>query len=415
MRRRNLTGENKVGRSVTNRICILIFLGAFAIRFSSTVQRPPVPDNIYESTRIALSLARHNTFADPFLIPTGPTAHVAPAFPLVLSLVYRLLGDGTAAEIGKRFLNCVVSSLLYALMPWVARVLGLDVVVGLTAAIIGAVIPLQRYAESAASWETPWAAVLLMLLAAWTRERLRRKNVADLAIVGAGAIWGVALLFTPALVSVYAGFLWLLRNHLRTIVLSAAVTLVALTPWAFRNHRQLGTWVWLRDNLGLELSISNADGANARLDANLRAQYLIGFHPNGSAVEAIRVRNLGEVEYNRRRLWQAMQWIRNNPGRFGRLTAARVFYFWFPWVPSPWHRIFLGLVTALAILGLVQTFRVEPVTARIIAAIWIAYPIIFYIVQFDRRYRHPMEWTLLLMATQGVLGACARTERRVKL
>src|SRR2546430_1525084 len=46
-----------------------------------------------ESVRIARSLAFHGTFADPFAtIKTGVTAHIAPAYPFLYSLVLRLFG-----------------------------------------------------------------------------------------------------------------------------------------------------------------------------------------------------------------------------------------------------------------------------------------------------------------------------------
>ncbi len=51
--------------------------------------------------------------------------------------------------------------------------------------------------------------------------------------------------------------------------------------------------------------------------------------------------------------------------------------------------------------GLHQTFRSQPLRAKIVALIWVVYPLVFYIVQFDRRYRHPIEWTFLLMAAQA--------------
>jgi len=385
------------------RSCLIIFLAAFAVRFSGTLRHSPAPDNIYESTKVALTLAKHGAFADPFIFPTGPTAHVAPGYPLVLSLVYRCFGAGTAAEIAKRVLTCAVSSLQYACLPPLALLLGLSRRVGFSAAIFGALVPLQRYAESASSWESPWAAVLLMLL---TAMLLQGCGTGYLAACRFGVAWGIALLFAPALASIYAGFLWLLRRKARTIAISFLTTVLCLLPWAYRNERRLGSWIWLRDNFGLELSISNQDGANARMGSNL-PDYS---HPHGSFVEASRVEALGEVEYNRRKLREALDWIRNNPGHFVRLTAARVFYFWFPWASSGWDRIFLALVTIASFFGLYETVRVNAVSARLVTIIWLLYPLVFYVIEFDRRYRHPIEWTMLLMAARGAgdLVTCLR-------
>ncbi|MDQ6760538.1 MAG: hypothetical protein M3Z32_11845 [Acidobacteriota bacterium] len=390
------------------RVSIVIFLIAFGVRFSATLRHRPQPDNVYEPTKVALAVARHGSFADPFMIPTGPTAHIAPAFPLVLSVVYKFFGDGEAAEIAKRFLNCFVSSLQYALLPWVTRVLGLNAPVGLAAAFFGALLPLQRYAEVASSWESSWTAVLSIILVGVWRKQLGRATRDTRLAIRAGALWGLALLINPAVASVYVGCVGSLRRQWRSALVSVFVTVLCLSPWALRNKRQLGSWVWLTDNFGLELSISNSDGSASRLDANLRSDYLKRFHPHESYAEALRVRELGEVEYNRRRFVQALAWIASHFSRFCRLTGERVVYFWFPWVPSPANRLFLVVLTLLALAGLHHTFQIEPITAKIVLVIWVLYPLVFYIVQFDRRYRHPIEWTLLLMTAQAVVAFTQR-------
>ncbi len=391
-----------------NRLCIPIFLIAFAVRFSSTVRHVPPPDNVYESTRVAISLAESGRFADPFLIPTGPTAHVAPAFPVLLSLVFRFFGHGTAGEIAKQFLNCLVSSLQFAFLPWLATALGLSKSVGVGAGFFGASIPLQRYAESVSSWESSWSALLLLLLTGLTSRQWRRGNFGIHEALGIGALWGIALLFAPALASVYAAWLllgaWLFRSarFFRANIACVGVSALLLLPWAYRNSVQLGSWIWFRDNLGLELNVSNREGITPRLTANLRAGSHAISHPHESLAEAEQVRELGEVEYNRRKLHEARRWIGDHPARFAELTAARVFYFWFPWAALVWQRVVLAVITIVAAIGLVRTWRGHPVSAKLIAAIWLAFPLIYYVIQFDRRYRHPVEWSLLIMASFAV-------------
>src|SRR5216684_1072972 len=51
-----------------------------------------------EVEHVAMSLARDGSFGSPYRIPTGPTAHVAPIYPFVLSFAYRLFGTGIEAE-----------------------------------------------------------------------------------------------------------------------------------------------------------------------------------------------------------------------------------------------------------------------------------------------------------------------------
>ena len=76
------------------RVAAGIFLLAFGVRmaaiFWSGLYRQPIAFN--EMELIGRSLAEHNTFANPYRIPTGPTAHGALIYPLLLSLIFRVWG-----------------------------------------------------------------------------------------------------------------------------------------------------------------------------------------------------------------------------------------------------------------------------------------------------------------------------------
>ena len=75
-------------RSATNwmvrspvRLFILIFLLGFSLRIfflSKFPQHYIVPHDRWEDTAIAMSLVERGEFADPYMIPTGPTAHLPP-------------------------------------------------------------------------------------------------------------------------------------------------------------------------------------------------------------------------------------------------------------------------------------------------------------------------------------------------
>ena len=62
-------------------------LGIHSVEFSSG----------FETVSVAKRIAATGEFADPFMTPTGPTAHVAPVYPFVMGIAYRyfnLLGAG---------------------------------------------------------------------------------------------------------------------------------------------------------------------------------------------------------------------------------------------------------------------------------------------------------------------------------
>jgi hypothetical protein len=44
--------------------------------------------------RVARNLAEIGTLGNPYLVPTGPSAHHAPFYPLLLSLIYRGVYSG---------------------------------------------------------------------------------------------------------------------------------------------------------------------------------------------------------------------------------------------------------------------------------------------------------------------------------
>ncbi len=345
---------------------------ALAVRVAASLTSLGFVDQQYENVRVALSLAHGAGFADPFGIPTGPTAHIAPGYPLVLSAVYGLFGDALAGDTAKRVLACVMSSLSYAFLPLLARACSFQATVGITAGLFGAIFPLNRYEEISGNSESPWAALVLMLFfyCALTRPHLP---------MAAG------LLFSPVTAPVFAA-LAIARRWWLPLTLAP----LFLLPWAWRNHQSLGSWIWSRDNFGLELAISNRDQAAPALRENLRLGLHRAAHPSLSLAEADRVCYYGEVAYNRQKLDRAFAWMADHPARFIALSVTRIRLFWFP----------SAYFTVLVVLALFGVYR-SP-AAWVFASIWLLFPLVYYVVQYDPRYRHPLEWSILLAAAKGV-------------
>src|SRR5258708_4919991 len=65
-------------RSNVRRISLAIWVLAFAIRLTLVFGFERQELGRPEPVRIAVSLAKNGAFADPYEIPTGPTAHTAP-------------------------------------------------------------------------------------------------------------------------------------------------------------------------------------------------------------------------------------------------------------------------------------------------------------------------------------------------
>ena len=370
------------------------------------------PRYIYtgEAEWIGRSIALHGEFSGSYAIPTGPTAHCGPFYPTLISLIYALLGTGTAAEMARIGLLILVNAAACAMLPQVAAALGLPLWSGAGAGLAAAIIPMHRTAEIFHAWDEPYAVLGLMaalsLLARWTP--LREQPLARVAAYG--ALWGLLLYIAPALLLLLVGLpvSGLLvygrkaRPEIPRWLLVWAVAGLVLIPWTLRNRAQLGGWIFVRSNLGIELEMSNNDRSGPASSDNRVAGLYRDTHPSVNVSEAVRVRDMGEIAYNRERLRRAMRWMRAHPRRFLELTLARGRIFWFGWWGDPETAWIFTLTTALASVGAWFMWHSNHrEVLRMFGAVWILYPLTYYVVQYLPRYRVPIWWTVLLAAAYG--------------
>src|ERR1700737_385942 len=105
-------------RRILTLVCFAIFLLGVASRIVAVkVLHIQSVVDFAESELIAKSLATHNLFGAPYKVPTGATAHHAPIYPFLLSLIFRAFGYGSAAAVAMIAMNISFASLQYALLP----------------------------------------------------------------------------------------------------------------------------------------------------------------------------------------------------------------------------------------------------------------------------------------------------------
>jgi hypothetical protein len=390
---------------------LLIFACALAVRVALifiTGQYRQITS--FEMERASSALAEHHSLADPYKVPTGPTAHVMPGYPIVLASLLTIFRSPAGGELAKQLVSCVVSSLSYALLPLAAMSFGLPGATGIAAGFAGALLPIRFRTETRGDWEAPWTALALILMACWTVSAWRQGSSSGKSAFLRGCGWGVAALFSAPLLTVFAGSVATgrklqnrvpFRRYTVNCALSVLGVLLVLTPWIVRNWLVFGQPVLTRTNFGLELFVSNNDMAG--VPDNLLA--LNRWHPLFNIDEALDVRRLGEPEYNRIKLQAALQWIRSHPARFADLTVKRFWQFWF--YMDSWRQLNAlapMLITLTGLAGIWMARKTNrPAFIFCVTALG-SYSLVYYFVQTMVRYRYPLDWIFLLFAAHAVLS-----------
>jgi hypothetical protein len=366
---------------------------------------------------VASSLAQHGTFADAYGPGTGFTAHLSPAYPILLSLVYRIFGTGVGGDVAQEVLSSMFASLTYATLPLLSVSFGVSREVGALAGFIGGLFPVNFWAETKGSAEYALAGFILVLFCVFIARAWYFTDFSLKSALLTGLVSGLALLvsggFSSIVLSTLCIGLWLFsKSSARRYFIWALIVLLATTlclaPWALRNRLKLGGYVWLRSNFGLELFISNNDAAVANLDDNFASGWFQKSHPYPSAVERAIVAQVGELAYEHQKLQQALHWISIHPLRFTILSLQRLFYFWFPRMRR-WPQSFLmGIFSIGAFVGSIQLLRRGNASGWLCFGILTAYPLIYYFVESSARYRGPLDALLVFLTIYGIMSMFCR-------
>ncbi len=388
------------------RAFLLIFLVHLGVQ-GLLLTRVPT-DHVRPHTRgevpaVAMALYERGEFADPYCLPTGPTAHMPPFQPALMAAIYHLLGPTLAAGYVVRVMGIAFYGVMYAMLPWLAQRLGLGLRVGLAGGLVGALLPrFPDYVEGL-------AAVAIGLMAAVFLGRWQRSRATSAGSFALGLAIGLSFHVTPSLLPVALSFVafelgWLRdRRRWRWAAFALLGMTLACVPWAWRNYRALGGLFFIRSNFGLELRTGNHEGAGATLDLSAKAG--TERHPRTREDEARKVQQLGELEYMRQAGRQATTWIRSHPGEFLRLTGLRIVQFWLGPIDDLGVALGISVLTLLSAVGLWRAWPLLTVPARAALLIPLAtFPLVYYVVGFEARYRQPMDGLALLLAGAAVVG-----------
>ena len=398
-----------------------------------------------ETGNIAYALAQGKGFSNVFRTETGPTAWLAPVYPLIVAATFKLFGTFTA----RAFFACAALNILFSSAACVPiffagkRIGGLGVAAG--AAWLWAIFPSAVMMPFEWIWDTSLSALLAALILWATLELAKSERWLDWGVYG--ILWGLALMTNPAL-GVLLPFLlgWAVyrgrgesRLRGRRMALTVAVAILCCVPWTVRNYVAFHRFVPVRSNLPFELWLGNND----IFDEHARN----GRKSITRTEEVRRYAQLGETGYMAEKWELATSFIRTHPGLELQLAGEKFVAFWVG-TDSPVKNfretdswlirgiLLTSFSTAIgALFGVVvlwmgrkkitQRRRVRRAGAeteenidgaeemvRVPVLPFSIFPVIFpclyYLTHADLRYRHPID-PIVLLLTVVFMAEAARS------
>ncbi len=355
----------------------------------------------FEMVALAENLARYGSYVNPFsVLATGPTAANPPLYPLVLALIFRVFRSPDLVSSIATLGNILANAFAAMLLARVSNLFYRDVRPGVVAAALWILS-----SQLTPAWDVGLTVPMLLMFCLMTSATISKPKF-GMSGLAAGLLAAALFLFNPSTTLIFVPWIgWLAYKHRKSPKQTVAyccllfgVLAVLGGSWGFRNQQQLGKFV-IRTNLGMTLYASDNDCARPSLLASEVNNCYQAHHPNTSIEEAQLLSSLGEVNYDQVRVKDARAWMRGHPGRFLRLTLARARDFWFP-VPDQhlFQSAVIWVTTLLSIPGMFLMVRRRMETAPFLLFVLLIYPLMYYIVVSDVRYRLPVLWLSLLPA-----------------
>ena len=387
-------------------VLVAFLLRLTVITIGHTYRITPRRDHFqfgWEMGRIARSIATSQGFSSPTDLPSGPSAWAPPVYPYILAGIFKLFGvySPLSAWVILAF-NSIFSALTcFTLYEIALSSFGIEV--ARATAWTWALFPYAIYWPVRVVWEMSLTAFLLSLALLLT-IRLSKNSVSHRQLIFYGLLWGIIALTNTTVLSLFPFFLlWVLYSRREqlpwtslAVLLAAAILVIA--PWLVRNYVVFGKFIFIRDNLPLEMQIANNDASTGL--------WTRSEHPGNDPKAMQRFQELGEVRFMEEKRQEVWQFIQENPGRFAVFTLKRALYFWIGTpqavVVNGYDLIFfrhatflLGALSAFA--GLWLAIRNRKCGAFLFAACLLIYPLPYYLVNPFPRYKHAIEPEMALL------------------
>ena len=370
-----------------------------------------------ENDLLAMSLATGKGFFGPYPGYKAVTAVIAPIYPLLSAIGYKLFHRDPFAGI----LFCqTINSAFSAATCWPIHAIGKRIFgeqVGIASAWLWVFLPYAVLMPLEWTWDQSLAALMLALIV-WATLELR-ESTSSLHWSGYGLLWGFTALVNPTLCILLPFLLgWLaicLRQSARSLagIVVRTVFMFALTlmPWTIRNYYAVDGLVFVKTNFGLELWLGNNPAVKEVVSSDL--------HPLTNYAERVQLILNGEPEYNRKKQREAFAYIRAHPGTFLKNLFDRFVDNWAatydsrvdPWIPilhlSTADVWFCSVFSVISFAGMILGLRAQFVDSLPLAMCLVFFPIPYYITHTALRYRHPIDPFMTIFAVYAIVRLCS--------
>ena len=352
---------------------------------------------------LAQSLVAGQGLSSPFGGSTGPTALLAPGYPAIIALFFRIFGSFTfAAAIAVMAMQLLFSLLTVFFIMHVARQS-----FGIRTANMGGMfwaVSLPLIWMPTIFWETCLSTLLLvgMMALALRFERSAERSPSGPLWALIGAYSGLAALVNPsllpALLTLMGWAAWQTRKTLWYFPVALLALSMVFAPWPIRNARVLHAFIPLRSTVGFELWVGNRAGASGFLD---ESQF-----PIFNRWEYDQYVAKGEVAYMRDKSALAKAYIRTHPGTFLRLSGVRFFRFWTGTGNKDGSVIFTLHAVLTSSLGFIGIWRLVREGRLRLAVLFLlplmVFPLPYYITHAEFRYRLVIDPLLTILAAYAL-------------
>jgi 4-amino-4-deoxy-L-arabinose transferase-like glycosyltransferase len=416
-------------RPASSRLLILMVLVALALRLAA-IPLPNFEDlmdanhiHAWEPGNTARNLLAGRGFGST-LDSTQRSAMIAPVYPLIVALDFRIFGVHTAHSIlAIHVFDCLINSLACIPIFLLAR-RSFGERAARWSGWAWAIFPYGIYFSAAMAWSTHLLLLSLCCLLYLAQDLEQSPRLGLWA--GFGLLAGFAGLTEPSVLVVVSFLLalacWrLARDGKRWFVpgcVAGVVMMAALSPWMIRNALAFHRFIPMRDNMGLELWMGN-NGVSHSLD-----QTSDDLHPLHDMAELADYNRMGELAYMDHKMQQAKAFISAHPGLFIWKSVRRAVYVWTGfWSLDPAYRagdptelpnvFFATSLTLLALAGLYSALREKPFEAIRYGGVLFLFPVMYYFTHPEPYHLRPLDPIMVILGIYAILTLRARIREGV--